>query len=69
MRGQPGGEAGVDNEIAEQGLKGFGARILGRNRFGPVRGHWPDESWKGWWGEEPPYHPAVFVPTPHPRPR
>jgi dihydrofolate reductase len=63
MYGQGGGETGVDNSIAEQGFSGIGAWILGRNMFGPVRGPWPDESWKGWWGEEPPYHVPVFVLT------
>ena len=67
MHGHPDGETGIDNEIAEQGLSGIGAWILGRNMFGPVRGPWPDESWKGWWGEEPPYHVPVFVLTHHPR--
>ncbi|KZC18781.1 MULTISPECIES: dihydrofolate reductase family protein [Rhodanobacter] len=68
MQGQDGGETGVDNELAEQGFAGIGAWILGRNMFGPVRGPWPDESWQGWWGEEPPYHTPVFVLTHHPRP-
>ena len=68
MHGHDDGEAGVDNEIAEQGFDGIGAWILGRNMFGPVRGPWPDDSWKGWWGEEPPYHTPVFVLTHHPRP-
>jgi len=54
--------------MAEQGLAGLGAWILGRNMFGPVRGPWPDESWKGWWGDEPPYHTPVFVLTHHARP-
>ena len=67
MHGMEGGETGVDNEIAEQGSRGIGAWILGRNMFGPVRGPWPDESWKGWWGEEPPYHVPTFVLTHHPR--
>ena len=49
-------------------IDGFGAWILGRNMFGPVRGPWPDESWRGWWGEEPPYHTSVFVLTHHSRP-
>src|SRR5256885_2061315 len=62
-----GGETGVDNGIAEHGLAGIGAWILGRNMFGPVRGPWPDDSWKGWWGDEPPYHTPVFVLTHHPR--
>jgi dihydrofolate reductase len=63
MHGQGGGETGVDNSMAEQGFNGIGAWILGRNMFGPIRGPWPDESWKGWWGEEPPYHVPVFVLT------
>ena len=67
MQGEDGGETGVDNEIAEQGFDGIGAWILGRNMFGPVRGPWPDDSWKGWWGDEPPYHVPVFVLTHHPR--
>ena len=67
MHGMEGGETGVDNGIAEQGFAGIGAWILGRNMFSPVRGPWPDESWKGWWGEEPPYHVPVFVLTHHPR--
>lgn len=61
------GETGVDNEIAEQGVAGIGAWILGRNMFGPLRGPWPDDNWKGWWGDEPPYHTPVFVLTHHPR--
>ena len=68
MHGQKDGETGIDNGIAEQGFAGIGAWIIGRNMFGPVRGPWPDESWKGWWGEEPPYHVPVFVLTHHPRP-
>ena len=67
MHGAPDGETGVDDDIAAQGFAGVGAWILGRNMFGPVRGPWPDESWKGWWGEEPPYHVPVFVLTHHPR--
>ena len=67
MQGESGGETGIDNEIAERGMSGIGAWILGRNMFGPVRGPWPDESWKGWWGEEPPYHVPVFVLTRHER--
>jgi dihydrofolate reductase len=57
----------VDERFAEQGFTGVGAWILGRNMFGPIRGAWPDESWRGWWGEEPPYHTPVFVLTHHPR--
>ena len=67
MQGNDGGETGVDNGIAEQGFEGIGAWILGRNMFGPVRGPWPDESWKGWWGEDPPYHVPVYVLTHHAR--
>ena len=63
MQKQEGGDTGVDNKIAEQGFENIGAWILGRNMFGPVRGPWPDESWKGWWGDEPPYHCPVFVLT------
>ena len=63
MQGESGGETGIDNELAERGMSGIGAWILGRNMFGPVRGPWPDESWKGWWGDEPPYHVPVFVLT------
>jgi len=68
MHGQEGGDTGVDNEMAEASFVNIGAWILGRNMFGPVRGPWPDESWKGWWGEEPPYHVPVFVLTHHARP-
>jgi dihydrofolate reductase len=63
MHGNEGGETGVDDDVAAQGFAGIGAWILGRNMFGPVRGPWPDESWKGWWGDEPPYHTPVFVLT------
>ena len=62
-----GGEKGVDNAMAERGFENLGAWILGRNMFGPVRGPWPDDSWKGWWGDEPPYHVPVFVLTHHAR--
>ncbi len=68
MQGAGDGETGIDNGLAEQGMANFGAWILGRNMFGPVRGSWPDESWKGWWGDEPPYHTPVFVLTHHARP-
>jgi dihydrofolate reductase len=64
---EEGGETGIDNQNAEKGFEGIGAWILGRNMFGPVRGPWPDDSWKGWWGDEPPYHTPVFVLTHHPR--
>lgn len=66
--GHADGETGIDHTMAEEGLTGIGAWILGRNMFGPVRGPWPDDGWKGWWGEEPPYHTPVFVLTHHPRP-
>ena len=67
MQGMDGGETGVDNQIASQGFDNIGAWILGRNMFGPVRGPWPDENWKGWWGDEPPYHVQTFVLTHHAR--
>lgn len=67
MFGQDGGETGVDDEFAMRGFENVGAWIIGRNMFGPVRGAWPDESWKGWWGENPPYHVPVFVLTHYPR--
>ena len=67
MQGMDGGETGVDDRMARQGFENVGAWILGRNMFGPVRGPWPDESWKGWWGDEPPYHTPVFVLTHHAR--
>ncbi|MCU6499278.1 dihydrofolate reductase family protein [Rugamonas sp. A1-17] len=61
------GTDGPDEDFAARGFANIGAWILGRNMFGPVRGPWPDESWKGWWGEEPPYHVPVYVLTHHPR--
>jgi len=67
MFGNEGGSTGVDDEFAQRGFANVGAWILGRNMFGPVRGPWPDESWKGWWGDEPPYHCDVFVLTHHAR--
>jgi dihydrofolate reductase len=67
MQGMEGGETGIDNSMAEASFVNVGAWILGRNMFGPVRGPWPDENWKGWWGEEPPYHVPVFVLTHHAR--
>jgi len=67
MQGHSGGETGIDNSMAEEGFVNIGAWILGRNMFGPVRGPWPDDSWRGWWGEEPPYHTPVFVLTHHAR--
>jgi dihydrofolate reductase len=68
MHGHQDGETGVDDDVAALGFENIGAYILGRNMFGPVRGPWPDENWKGWWGDEPPYHTPVFVLTHHPRP-
>ena len=62
------GTTGVDNDFATRSFENLGAWILGRNMFGPVRGPWPDDSWKGWWGANPPYHVPVFVLTHHPRP-
>ena len=65
--GKDGGTTGPDDDFAARGFENIGAWILGRNMFGPVRGPWPDEEWKGWWGEEPPYHCDVFVLTHHAR--
>jgi dihydrofolate reductase len=59
--------SGVDEQFSDRSFENVGAWILGRNMFGPVRGPWPDDSWKGWWGDEPPYHCDVFVLTHHPR--
>ncbi|MBV9294992.1 MAG: dihydrofolate reductase family protein [Acidobacteriaceae bacterium] len=67
MHGHEGGSTGVDNEWAQRGMENVGAWILGRNMFGPLRGEWPDDLWKGWWGEEPPYRVPTFVLTHHPR--
>jgi dihydrofolate reductase len=65
--GKDQGTLGLDDDYARQGMANIGAWILGRNMFGPIRGDWPDEVWKGWWGENPPYHVPVFVLTHHPR--
>ena len=62
------GTKGIDNTFTERGFVNIGAWILGRNMFGPIRGDWADDSWKGWWGENPPYHCPVFVLTHHARP-
>jgi dihydrofolate reductase len=62
------GTTGLDDDFAQAGFDNLGAWILGRNMFGPVRGPWPDDEWKGWWGDEPPYHVPVFVLTNHARP-
>jgi dihydrofolate reductase len=67
MQGQTGGTEGIDNDFAAQSFVNVGAWILGRNMFGPVRGPWKDDSWKGWWGDNPPYHTDVFVLTHHER--
>jgi dihydrofolate reductase len=67
MFGGQDGESGVDEDFTARGFQNIGAWIIGRNMFGPLRGPWPDESWRGWWGEEPPYHTAVFVLTHHAR--
>ena len=67
MHGEEGGSTDVDDQFAARGMEGVGAWILGRNMFGPIRGAWPDDAWKGWWGEEPPYHVPTFVLTRHAR--
>ncbi|HEV7961642.1 MAG TPA: dihydrofolate reductase family protein [Actinoplanes sp.] len=67
MIGESGGDDGIDESFMLAGDEGIGATIIGRNMFGPIRGDWPDESWTGWWGDEPPYHHEVFVLTHHPR--
>lgn len=68
LHGMEGGDAGVDDDFIARGDEQVGATIMGRNMFGPSRGPWPDDGWKGWWGDEPPYHHPVFVLTHHPRP-
>jgi dihydrofolate reductase len=65
--GLEGGTTGVDDDFAARGFQNVGAWILGRNMFGPVRGPWPDLDWKGWWGDNPPYHVPTFILTHHPR--
>ena len=67
MAGDEGGTTGEDDAFVARGFDNIGAWILGRNMFGPVRGPWPDDRWKGWWGNSPPYHTPVFVLTHHPR--
>ena len=67
MHGQSGGAQGIDNDFAARSFENIGAWIIGRNMFGPVRGPWLDDSWKGWWGANPPYHTPVFVLTHHAR--
>ena len=61
------GSTGIDNDFAVRGFENIGAWIMGRNMFGPIRGAWPDQEWKGWWGNNPPYHTPVFVLTHHSR--
>jgi dihydrofolate reductase len=68
MHGKEGGATGIDDDVAARGFAGIGASILGRNMFGPVRGAWPDDAWRGWWGETPPFHVPVFVLTHYARP-
>jgi dihydrofolate reductase len=67
MNGSDGGETGTDDDFVARGFENIGAWIMGRNMFGPIRGPWPDDSWKGWWGDNPPYHTPVFVLTNHAR--
>jgi dihydrofolate reductase len=67
MTGQDGGASGIDDNFAARGFDNIGAWILGRNMFGPVRGPWTDDSWKGWWGDNPPFHTPVFVLSHHAR--
>jgi dihydrofolate reductase len=68
MIGEEGGETGIDDDFFARGFAGVGASIMGRNMFGPVRGEWDDDEWKGWWGDNPPYHHPVFVLTHHAHP-
>ncbi len=67
MHGEQGGETNASSAVVQERRANIGATIMGRNMFGPIRGQWPDESWRGWWGEGPPYHHPVFVLTHHPR--
>jgi dihydrofolate reductase len=67
MFGKDNGTEGTENGLVEKSFENVGAWIMGRNMFGPIRGNWPDDEWKGWWGEEPPYHVPVFVLTHHER--
>ena len=67
MHGEEGGEVNASSAVIDESLQGIGAVIMGRNMFGPVRGPWPDDSWRGWWGEDPPFHNPVFVLTHHSR--
>jgi dihydrofolate reductase len=67
IHGSDGGTTGVDDDFAARSFANVGAWIMGRNMFGPIRGPWPDDAWKGWWGDNPPFHAPVFVLTHHPR--
>jgi dihydrofolate reductase len=68
MQGKPGGSTGIDDAFASAWNQGIGAEIMGRGKFGPHHGPWPDQEWNGWWGDNPPFHTPVFVLTRHPRP-
>ena len=67
MQGLEGGSTDADDQFAQRAMAGFGAFILGRNMFGPIRGEWSDEQWKGWWGDNPPYHAPTYILTHHAR--
>jgi dihydrofolate reductase len=67
IHGKDGGATGIDDDFVARGFRNIGAWIIGRNMFGPLRGPWPDNAWKGWWGDNPPFHAPVFVLTNHPR--
>ncbi|MBX4941879.1 dihydrofolate reductase family protein [Rhizobium binae] len=67
MMGKDDGSEGIDQDYAARTMAGFGAFILGRNMFGPIRGEWPDDAWKGWWGPNPPYHAPTYILTHYPR--
>ena len=66
--GESGGTLGIDNDYIERGFTNIGATVMGRNMFGPIRGEWPNDEWRGWWGESPGYRHPVFVLTHYPRP-
>ena len=68
MQGNSGGSTGIDDAFAKAWAPGIGAEIMGRNKFGPQRGPWADDEWKGWWGDDPPFHTPVYILTHHPRP-
>ncbi|MBB3918410.1 dihydrofolate reductase family protein [Rhizobium fabae] len=67
MTGKDDGSSGIDEDYASRAMANFGAFILGRNMFGPIRGEWPDDAWKGWWGPNPPYHTPTYILTHYPR--